>query len=165
MKKSAILLALLALLGMNLAAADAAAGPKNKNSVGLGAYIEGGYKNGISAKFWLDQQNAIDAVFSYAGGDYDYNHFHVDFLHHKYGVVKVDSGEIPVYFGIGVFVENDSTYNPNGTATNGLRIPVGFDYLLKDAPLDVYMELAPTIVSGDISGFYFSGAFGFRYYF
>ena len=141
-----------------MSAKDAIA--NKEGSLGLGAYMGGGLKNGISAKYWIDTENAVDAVLSFASGDYEYTYFHADYLIHKYGVATVDEGEIPLYFGLGLFTED-----ADEIATSGVRLPVGINYLLKDAPLDVYMEIAPTVVTGDIEGFYISGGFGFRYYF
>ncbi len=129
-------------------------------NLGLGAYNGGGLKNGISAKYWLDEENAVDAVLSFASGDYEYTYFHADYLVHRFGLVNVEDGKVPLYFGLGLFTEDDDKI-----ATSGFRVPVGFSYLLKDAPLDIYIEVAPTVVSGDINGFYIAGGFGFRYYF
>ena len=154
-----LLVALTILLGVAMSAS--AETPANKDgNIGVGAFISGGVKNGISAKYWIDAENAIDLAFSYAGGDYEYTYLHADYLIHRYDKVKVEQGEVPLYAGIGVFMEDDGIF-----ATNGLRIPVGFSYMAKDAPADLYVEIAPTFVSGDVSGFYFAGSVGFRYFF
>ena len=139
--------------------------PNTAGSLGIGAHIGGGYNNGVSAKYWIDQENAIDAALSFASGDYEYTYFHADYLVHRFGLVNVEDGKIPLHFGLGVFTESSAMYSSDTVSTSGLRVPVGFSYLLKDAPLDLYMEVAPTVVSGDISGFYIAGSFGFRYYF
>jgi len=134
-------------------------------SLGIGGYISGGVANGISTKYWIDAENAVDAVLSFASGDYEYTHFHADYLKHRYNLVMVEEGEIPLYFGLGIFMESSTLLSADTVSTNGIRLPVGFSYLLKDAPMDVFMEVAPTVVSGDNNGFYIAGAFGFRYSF
>lgn len=148
-----------------LSAEDEGVTANTAGSLGIGAHIGGGYNNGVSAKYWLDTENAIDAALSFASGDYEYTYFHADYLVHRFGLVNVEDGKIPLHFGLGVFTESSGMYDSETMSTNGLRLPVGFSYLLKDAPLDLYMEVAPTIAGGDYSGFYIAGSFGFRYYF
>lgn len=164
--KRLVVASILLLGSLTLLAADEENVTPNKaGNLGLGAHIGGGYNNGVSAKYWIDEENAVDAVLSFASGDYEYTYFHADYLVHRFGLVNVEDGKIPLHFGLGLLTESNGMYGAETVSTSGLRVPVGFSYLLKDAPLDLYMEVAPTVVSGDIDGFYIAGSFGFRFYF
>ncbi|MEQ9265690.1 MAG: hypothetical protein RLN81_10745, partial [Balneolaceae bacterium] len=69
-------------------------------------------------------------------------------------------GNLALYYGIGARVlltDNDSVF--------GARIPLGINYLLADAPIDFFIEIAPivnVIPDTDADG---DGAIGVRFYF
>ena len=128
-------------------------------SSGFGAGIMLGEPTGISLKNWISKTNAWDAGIAWGFGKHGAFHLHGDYLWHKYGLIDVDKGTLPLYYGVGVrFLFADDTHV-------GIRGVVGLDYLFDGLPLDVFLELVPIfdIVPG--TGFSFNGALGVRYFF
>jgi hypothetical protein len=127
-------------------------------SSGFGAGIMLGEPTGISLKNWISKTNAWDAGVAWSFGKDDAFHLHGDYLWHKYDLIKVENGILPLYYGIGVRVLfAKDTYL-------GIRGVIGLDYLFDGVPLDVFLELVPIfdIVPG--TGFSFNGAIGIRYF-
>jgi hypothetical protein len=127
-------------------------------SSGFGAGIMIGEPTGISLKNWISKTNAWDAGIAWGLGKHGAFHLHGDYLWHKYDLIKVDKGILPLYYGVGsrVLFAKD--------AHLGIRGVVGLDYLFDGLPLDVFLELVPIfdIVPG--TGFSFNGALGIRYF-
>ena len=128
-------------------------------SSGFGAGIMIGEPTGISLKNWISKTNAWDAGVAWGFGKNGAFHLHGDYLWHKYDLIDVDKGLLPLYYGVGVRVlfADDSHL--------GIRGVVGLDYLFDGIPLDVFLELVPIfdIVPG--TGFSFNGGLGIRYFF
>ena len=128
-------------------------------SSGFGAGIMIGEPTGISLKNWISKTNAWDVGVAWGFGKHGAFHIHGDYLWHEYDLIKVDTGILPLYYGVGVRVlfADDSHL--------GIRGVVGLDYLFDGLPLDVFLELVPIfdIVPG--TGFSFNGALGIRYFF
>ena len=128
-------------------------------SSGFGAGIMLGEPTGISLKNWISKTNAWDAGIAWGFGKHGAFHLHGDYLWHKYDLIDVDKGILPLYYGVGVRVlfADDSHL--------GIRGVIGLDYLFDGLPLDVFLELVPIfdIVPG--TGFSFNGALGIRYFF
>lgn len=126
-----------------------------------------GEPTGLSAKYWMSQETALDfgAAWSFKGdGQF---HLHVDYLFHKFDIFKVESGSLPLYFGIGGrlrFDEDDGPGDEDGSRL-GLRLVLGLEYLVEDYPMSLFFEVAPIIdvapeTEGDING-----GLGIRYVF
>ena len=47
----------------------------------------------------------------------------------------------------------------------GIRLPLGIEYALQDQPLELYMDMAPTINIEPSSAFFLSSSMGVRYFF
>jgi len=124
---------------------------------GLG--IQAGEPTGLSSKFWLTEVNAIDAIAAWSfNGDGAFT-IQGDYLYHKYDWITVAKGTMAVYFGAGARLTLESTNR------FGVRIPIGIDYMIAGAPLDVYGEIAPVLDLAPSTEFNFNGAIGIRYYF
>jgi hypothetical protein len=139
--------------GMGLLAyAHGAAG----QGFGLGAMI--GEPTGVSAKIWQGRANAIDCALGWSL-QHNYLHMVADYVWHNYGLIPVSSGQFPLYYGLGGSVVMANS--PSG----GVRMVVGLEYLMADAPLDVFMEVAPVAVIFPDPGIGLHGGLGMRYYF
>ena len=111
---------------------------------------------GWSIKYWHSRDLAFDAAI---GIDYNNLHIHADALWHK-SLFKIEAGEMPLYFGGGIMMEAGS--NPGF----GPRGVVGFDWLIPGAPIDIFLENAPTIDFLDpwVGDLFVNFALGFRFY-
>ena len=164
----------LILQGMALAPSWAEAG-----KLGLGIVL--GEPFGISAKYWLSDQAAIDGGIGARYGHHDHYYcddafyrghgyyddhcedrtsrleVHSDFLWHFDLPVNLP-GRLPVYIGAGArLVTPDTEF--------GLRIPIGITYLFDNVPIDLFAELAPVFVIAPYSDGDLDGGVGVRYYF
>ena len=127
----------------------------------IGVGFIAGEPTGLSLKSWTAGNNAFDLGLAWSLGRYDAINIHGDYLWHNYSLFSdVDSGSLPVYFGIGgrvVLADN--------TALLGARIPVGINYLFEDAPVGLFLEIAPVFNLAPVTDFDVDGGIGVRYYF
>jgi hypothetical protein len=80
-----------------------------------------------------------------------------EFLWHDFNLIKPKKGSLPLFFGMGGRLGRDEA---------AIRGPVGLSYLFEKAPLDLFLELVPTLVSGERrnpSEFRLEAGFGARY--
>ncbi len=150
MKRFVLILMLAAILFPGTAKAQ-------DNDFGLGIIL--GEPTGISLKYWVGSTAAIDGAVAWSFGNNDSLHLHADYLFHKFNLFKVEKGEIPLYYGIGIRVRAE------GRTRVGVRFPVGISYIFEKAPLDIFLELAPLLDLVPDTDFRFNGAIGIRYYF
>lgn len=126
---------------------------------GFGVGVIIGEPTGISLKNWLNTKNAIDAGFSWTL----YKpalHIHVDYLWHSYNVFNTKE-RIPLYYGVGGRIK----FGNKDDARIGLRGVIGVDFFVRNAPIDIFIEIAPIfdlIPSTSMSG---NGGLGIRYFF
>jgi hypothetical protein len=154
-----------ALLGALVAAAAAgSAGTAHAQGRGFGAGIIVGEPTGLSGKLWRTHSTAFDfgAAWSFVDGT-DF-HLHFDILVHRFDVQHVESGKLPVYYGLGVRIKFGSDEHDNDTKV-GIRFPVGLDYLFAKDPFDVFVELAPILDLAPEAEVSLNAAAGFRYWF
>jgi len=155
------------LLAGLLWAAPAAA---QSEGVGIGASI--GVTNGagsanpigVAAKGWLSDRQALAGMTSFfIGSDTQQSYWVIqgDYLFHNFNELEVEEGYLALYVGAGgqftVIEDTDNQF--------GLRAPVGADYMLGSAPVDLFVEIAPTLNVTDPTSLRFDGAIGFRYFF
>jgi len=95
---------------------------------------------GLTAKFWLSKEHAIDVFGSWSFNSKKFN-FHADYILHNFDLIKVDENPMAFYYGVGVRVKDEE----NQDTILGLRMPFGISYLMSNIPLDIYGELAPRI--------------------
>ena len=107
----------------------------------FGAGLVFGEPTGISARYWLKENRSLNSYLSWNNepasnfrlqGSYVFYHF--DLLG-----LEPDAGQLPLYYGLGVHARlgNESEF--------GLRAPIGISYIFNTAPLDIFMEFAPTV--------------------
>ena len=125
----------------------------------FGAGIIVGEPTGLSGKYWLSSQNAIDAGLAWSFRHTGFLHVHADYLWHFPDAIQATQ-RFPLYAGIGGrigFAAHDAVF--------GVRVVGGIAWWPKDAPIDVFLELAPIIDLAPASEFNMSGGFGVRYFF
>jgi len=126
---------------------------------GFGLGIILGEPTGISGKYWLSANSAIDGAAAWNFGNGGYLHVHGDYLLHNYDVFKVKEGRLPLYYGIGGRIGfGDDT-------VVGLRGVVGIAYLFSGAPVDAFLEIAPIMDLVPGTSFHVQGGIGARFYF
>lgn len=125
---------------------------------GIGGII--GDPDGVSLKLWLSESTAIAGAVSVDLGDnYSWFSIHADFLKQN-TLVTWEEALLQTHFGGGMRVVSGDFQD-----YIALRAPIGIDVSAIDAPMEVFMEIVPTIDVDPEVYFYFSGALGFRYYF
>ncbi len=128
-----------------------------QNGLGLGIIV--GEPTGLSFKQWIGGDKAVDGAIAWSFREPGSLHIHADHLWHKFELINVSTGKLPLYFGVGgrIRFAND--------AELGIRLPVGLAYLFDGAPVDVFLEVVPILDLVPASDVSFNGAFGARYYF
>jgi hypothetical protein len=152
-----------------LLATFAPASTAQSAGVGLGGQI--GVSNagpnpvGFTLKTWTSDQQAIQAATSFVISDEEaglsYWIIQGDYIFHNFEQVAVGDGLMALYVGPGLQI----TFIENSDSNIALRAPLGVSYMLGDAPIDVFAEVAPTLQLEQAPQLRFDGAIGFRYYF
>ena len=137
---------------------------------GLGIIL--GEPTGISAKLWTSDQNAFDFGLGWSiGGDRigkydgDYNggsrvHFHMDYLWHSFDAIHATE-RFPLYYGIGGRINTGAGYN-SSAAVRGV---FGIAWLPRETPIDIFLELVPSLQITSSTGFAIDAGLGARYFF
>jgi hypothetical protein len=124
---------------------------------GLGIIL--GEPTGVSFKYWTGSNTAFDGAVAWSfvnGGAF---HVHADYILHSFNLIHVESGRLPVYYGIGgriKFLDD---------AGIGVRVPVGLAYLFDNAPIDIFLEVVPILDLAPKTDFKINAAIGGRYFF
>ena len=134
--------------------------PAKSQDHGFGAGIIIGEPTGFSVKDWLNTTNAIDGGLAWSFQHDGLFHIHADYLWHSYNVFSTQE-KIPLYYGIGGRI----AVGHGDNSRIGLRMVGGICYEMKNAPFDLFVEVAPIVdfaPSTDLSG---NGGIGARFYF
>jgi len=89
-------------------------------------------------------------------------HIHGDYLFHSFDAIKVEKGRLPIYYGIGGRIKFSEGKKDDIV---GIRIPVGLAYLFATAPVDIFIELVPTLDLVPDTDFDLNGGVGARFFF
>ena len=128
----------------------------------LGAGITVGEPIGASLKYWFNDTLAIDGAIGWSSHDNTDLYVHSDVLWHNFDLIPVSKGRLPLYFGVGGLIRFRDDNNDNQV---GVRVPVGLSYMFENAPVDVFVEIAPALdVAPDVQG-EVTGGIGIRYWF
>ena len=131
------------------------------SGVGFGVIV--GEPTGLSAKFWLGGDAAVDAAAAWSLlRRVERLHVHADFLWHSFDLLEVSPGQLPLYYGIGGRVKLASGDNKLRV---GCRVPVGLEYLFDGPPIGLFIEVVPILDLLPATGFNMNGAIGGRFYF
>jgi hypothetical protein len=131
--------------------------PAQDRGAGLGVII--GEPTGVSAKFWTSSHNAIDAAVAYSFRRRGYFHLHADYLWHFPNVIK-STERFPLYAGVGGRLGVG-----RGSSIFGIRIAGGIAYWVRDAPIEVFFELAPIVDLAPETGVSGNAGIGARFFF
>jgi hypothetical protein len=137
---------------------------------GLGVII--GEPTGISAKLWISPVNALDFGLGWSmGGDRVGNykggfdggsrvHFHMDYLWHWFDAIH-SSERFPLYTGVGGRINTGAGYD----ASAAVRGVLGIAWLPRQTPIDVFIELVPSLQIVPSTGFGIDAGLGARFFF
>jgi hypothetical protein len=127
-----------------------------KGSTGIGIVV--GEPTGISIKHWTGKTTALDGALAWSFVDEASLYLHADYLIHNFSLIEVESGQFPIYYGIG------GRAKFSGDPRIGAQIPLGISYILENTPLDVFLEIRPTLDLIPATTFTVTGGIGVRYY-
>jgi hypothetical protein len=127
---------------------------------GFGAGIIIGEPTGFSLKGWLDAKSAIDAGLAWSFVRGSSFHIHADYLFHSFNVFNTTE-KIPLYFGVGGRIKTSK----DSDSRVGVRGVIGVGYFFKDAPVDLFLEVAPVIDLTPATELQINAGFGARYWF
>ena len=144
--------------------AVASANARAQDKFGLGLMV--GEPTGLSLKYWLDKERAIDGAAAWSYSENDSFQLHGDYLFHDYELF--DAHDLPFYYGLGArlkFKDSDGRGRNEDHAIFGLRVPLGVTYLFEDEPIELFFELVPVLdLSPDLE-LDINAAVGLRFYF
>jgi hypothetical protein len=144
--------------------AAATANARTQDDFGIGVII--GEPTGLSVKYWLDEERAIDGALAWSYSENDSLQLHGDYLIHNYELLEAN--EIPVYYGIGARLklkDDDGRGRNENDAMFGIRFPLGITYLFDEVPLDMFFELVPVLDLAPDVDLDINAAVGLRFYF
>jgi len=127
----------------------------------IGVGLMAGEPSGVSLKYWLSEDSAIDAGVGWSFHDDDDFHFHADYLFHLFDLIPFDPGRMPVYFGGGARVK----IRDHRDDLFGLRAVAGVEYLFEKVPVDLFVEAGPVFDVAPDFEVRFTAAIGARYWF
>lgn len=100
-----------------------------------------GEPTGASLKYWLNDKVAVDGAVGWAFRDDSDFYLHSDVLWHAFDVFPVSKGALPLYFGVGGLAK----FRDNADDIYGIRFPIGVNYLFENAPVSLFLEVAPVL--------------------
>jgi hypothetical protein len=127
-----------------------------REGFGIGLIL--GEPTGISGKYWIGSTTAVDGGVAWSFVDDGALHLHSDFLKHSFGLIEVEQGAMPVYYGGGARMSIGEDFR------FGIRGVVGLNYHFGNAPVDVFIEIAPIFDLIPATTFYLNGGVGVRYF-
>ena len=149
------------IIALVAALAATAAAPASAETSAFGIGIIVGEPTGVGIKTHLNSGNALAFGLAWSLDEDNELHVHGDYLYHRYDLIEVDEGEMPLYFGIGGRIK----INDPGDDNVGVRFPVGLAYIFEDAPFDIFLEIVPILDLAPDTDFDLNGAIGARFWF
>lgn len=133
---------------------------------GLGVGVIFGERTGVSFKYWTTGTTAIAGGIAWSFGNVDSLYLHADYLLHNFTLFQIETGQLPVYYGLGARVRLVAdTGNINRDNQVGVRVPLGLNYLFADPRLDVFFEIVPLLDLAPRTRFNLDWGIGVRYFF
>jgi hypothetical protein len=135
------------------------AAPSAAQDEGFGLGVILGEPTGINFKAWTGYSTALVGAAAWSFEHEETLHVHLDYVFHNRRLIKLENGTLPVYYGIGARIKTGNDVRM------GIRIPLGVDYMFRDAPLDLFVEIVPVFELTPRTDLYFNGGIGVRYFF
>jgi len=129
---------------------------QQRGTFGLGFII--GNPTGISMKFWTKETDAVEVAVGWKKKETE---LHADYLWHNFDLVRVKSGRLPVFYGLGI----EAKLKEGEDNEIGIRAIAGLEYLFDAVPLDFFLEVAPVLQLTPESKVKGEAALGFRFFF
>lgn len=129
-------------------------------SKGFGLGILLGQPSAISAKLWTNSTTAFDFGLGYSFESQNRVHIHADYLFHVKNIFNTTEN-ISLYYGPGARM----SFHENDDSRLGVRFDVGLVWIPRNAPIDVFIELAPILDIIPETSFAMNGGIGVRYFF
>ncbi len=126
---------------------------------GFGVGIILGEPTGISAKGWVSSRNAIDAGLAWSFREKAHFHLHADYLWHFPDVIRAPQ-QFTLFTGIGGRLAAGK-----GDGIFGVRIVGGVAWLPRNAPFDLFLEVAPIFDLIPATELRANAGIGVRYFF
>ncbi len=148
---------ILALVFMTLFSMEAFAA--EGDNLGLGVIL--GEPTGITGKYLLSDDSAIDAGAGWQTSGDDRIHVYADYLYHINDLFDVGTGSLPLFFGAGlrfISIEDDDD-------EFGIRLPVGLEYIFPKLPIRIFGEVVPVLDLTPDTEFDLDAGIGIRYFF
>lgn len=138
----------------------------NANEAQLGVIL--GSTTGLSAKYDLGGDRAIDGALSYSVESRYGMSLHADYLINKAHQFNVgDVNPLNLYYGIGIrllSVQERAYYNDSSSRI-GIRGPIGILYRTQEPKLEIFGEIAPTLDVTPRTDVHFAVGLGVRFIF
>jgi hypothetical protein len=112
--------------------------------------------SGMTVKAWLRSSGALAGAVGWSAMPGHQLHIHADYLFYSPRIASDQNVDFSFYIGVGgkiVFQDHDPAW---------FRVPLGFDFLTRKAPLNIFLELVPSFNFRDADLY---GAVGIRYVF
>ncbi len=133
----------------------------NAQDKGFGAGIILGEPTGLSAKYWLDNNNALAFGLAYSlVRKNSAVSIHADYLYHAFDLIK-SNYRFPVYYGFGARMR----IVDGGDNALGARGVVGIVWLSDDLPIDAFIEVVPVFNLFPSTSLNLDLGLGARFYF
>jgi len=129
-------------------------------SRGFGLGIILGEPTGVSAKYWTASNTALDFGLGYSFENNSRFHLHADYLFHTSDLFRTTEN-ISLYYGPGARLR----LVDEGRSRLGFRFDVGIVWIPRNAPIDVFVEIAPLLDIIPETDFSVNGGIGVRYFF
>lgn len=132
----------------------------DKGKVGIGVVL--GAPTGFSVKYWESQRVAYQG--SIGGMFHGGLMISADYLVHENAL---RNQQVPFYYGAGMFLGDAGFGGPDyshGKLALGVRAAFGLDYLPREYPFDVAIELGPSLLLTPVVGMGVQLSVSFRFY-
>ncbi len=157
LKRCHLILLLLALIGPSLSFAN--------QNIGAGVII--GSPTGLSAKLKLQQNRAVDLAMAWDLGSQNDFYIHSNYLIGKKRFLVIDQQPLEGFYGLGGSLRfHDPAPGSKDDRNNfGIRVPVGLNYQIQSAPVEIFAEVALVVELIPSTGVHLNLGIGARYYF
>ncbi len=132
---------------------------------GMGLIV--GEPTGLSAKYWLRSDRAID--FAFGASFFTDFRMHATYLYH---VDVFDNQRVPLYYGVGGSIAGRTgrvaeigTDRRRDRVGLGIRGAIGVSYLVPTAPFDLFVEFGSVLIVFPPAALDIDLSIGIRYYF